>query len=78
MTANTGNRSLLITPSMMAVQRLWAAPSTATGLLLNQGTVSEAEGLNLWKTLPLSNMIGARNLGAILMESLPERELTSD
>lgn len=76
-TANTGNRTL--TPaSLLTVQRLMSAPSTISGLLLNNGQATRAEALNAWKALPLNNLYGMRNLGQILTESLPRKEVPSD
>lgn len=76
-TANTGNRTF-VPASLITLQRMSAAPSTAMGLLLDNGQVTQAEGMNLWKTLPLNNMLGLRNLGNYLTTTLPKRELQGD
>lgn len=74
---SSGNGRSFIPPSVGTVQKLWAAPSTAMGLLLDNGNVTQKEGLGLYKLLPMSNMIGARNLGEILSNSLPKTETPS-
>lgn len=73
MTAS-GNGRTFVPPSMGTVQRLWAAPSTAMGLILDNGNVTQKEGQDLYKTLPMSNIYGARWLGNYLSNSLPARE----
>jgi hypothetical protein len=71
---SSGNGRTFVPPSFQAAQRIWAAPSTAMGLLLDNGNVTKQEGQDLFKTLPLSNFYGARNLGNWLTNSLPLKE----
>lgn len=71
---SSGNGRSFVPPSFQAAQRIWAAPSTAMGLLLDNGNVTKQEGQDLFKTLPLSNFYGARNLGNWLTNSLPTKE----
>jgi hypothetical protein len=72
MTTNTGNRTL-VPPSLIALQRLYAAPSTAFGLLTGSDQVTRQEGLDLFKAV-VPNITGARNLGDWLTNSLPAQE----
>lgn len=71
---SSGNGRSFVPASVGTVQRLWAAPSSAMGLVLDNGNVTKSEGLDLWRTLPMSNMLGMRNLGNYLTNSLPASE----
>ena len=71
---SSGNGRTLVPPSVQVAQRLWAAPSSAMGLILDNGNVTQKEGQDLYKLLPGSNMVGMRNLGSWLSNSLPKSE----
>lgn len=71
---SSGNGRTFVPPSLQVMQRMYAAPSTAFGLILDTGNVTQKEGTDLYKLLPGSNMIGMRNLGSWLTNSLPKSE----
>lgn len=70
LTANTGNRSFL-PPSVSTIQNFMAVPGTAADALTGRG-VTEGEAKAVFKTLPLNNMAGARNISDILSSMQPK------
>jgi hypothetical protein len=71
MTANTGNRSFLNTPSLIIAKRLLNAPSTLGGLVLGTDTTTRSEGKDLLGAVPGANLYGLKALSQWWVNSLP-------
>lgn len=74
MTANTGNRSLLNTPSLIVAKKLGSAPATLSGLLTGSDVTTRTEFKDLWSSAPGSGLIGMRQLGNYFAETFPKSD----
>lgn len=72
--SGSNNRNFLMTPSMMAANRLYQIPQVVGGEVFGSGTTTQREFKDVWGTVPGFNTYGLRGLGTWLSEGLPKSE----
>lgn len=73
-TANTDNRSMLITPSMQFASKLGSAAQTFGGLIFGTDTATQKELRGLRDTIPLARYYGFRYLTDQMISTAPKAD----